>query len=193
MNTHYQGLIFDCDGTLADTMPAHYVSWYETMGRYGIDFPEDRFYALGGVPTERVVAILAQEAGIELDAPAVAREKEEHFHRSLEQIERVEPVVAIADEHRGKLPMAVATGSERWSAERMLHHLGILSWFDALVCADDVERHKPEPDTFLLAAERLGVAPADCLVYEDTDLGMEAARRAGMDAVDVRAMRRGEV
>ena len=186
----HKGLIFDCDGTLADTMPAHYIAWRATMERHGIEFTEDRFYELGGVPTEGVVAILAGEQGVALDAAAVGREKENLFHESLERVERVHPVVAVADAWRGKLPMAVATGSERWSAERMLDHLGILGWFDALACADDVAHHKPAPDTFLLAAERLGVAPAACLVYEDTDLGMEAARRAGMDAVDVRTLHR---
>jgi beta-phosphoglucomutase family hydrolase len=186
--TDYDALIFDCDGTLADTMPAHYVSWRATLASYGIPFSEDRFYALGGVPTTKVVQIVADEAGVSVDAEAVSNEKEHMFHQSLEEVGPVVPVVEIARTHRGALPMAVATGSERWSVDRMLGHLGILDWFDALACADDVTNHKPEPDTFLYAAERLGIVPARCLAYEDTDLGIESARRAGMDTVDVRSM-----
>ncbi|MBI1370336.1 MAG: HAD-IA family hydrolase [Planctomycetes bacterium] len=184
----YLGLIFDCDGTLADTMPAHFLAWNTTLHRYNLHLPEDRFYSLGGVPTNKIVAMLADEAGLSLDVEAVAHEKELAFHEALHEIGCIEPVVAIAAEHRGKLPMAVATGSLRWSAERMLKHLNILDWFDALVCADDVTRHKPEPDVFLEAARRIGVAPQRACAYEDTDLGIEAARRAGMDCVDVRTM-----
>ena len=182
-------LIFDCDGTLADTMPAHYVSWTETLRRYGIDFPEDRFYAMGGLPTVQVVEILAAEAGVDVDAAAVGREKEEAFHEaSLRRVEAIEPVVAVARRHRGMLPMAVATGSERWSAERILGHLGLLEWFEALVPSEEVSNPKPAPDVYVEAARRLGVSPERCRAYEDTDPGIESARAAGMDVVDVRML-----
>lgn len=181
-------LIFDCDGTLADTMPAHFVAWNVVLHRYQLHLDEDRFYALGGVPTENIVAMLAGEAGVTIDVPAVAREKDEEFHLVLHQIGRIEAVVSIAEANRGKLPMAVATGTVRWSADRVLRQIGVLDWFDAIVCADEVERPKPAPDVYLEAARRLGVAPADCRVYEDTDLGLEGARAAGMDVVDVRPL-----
>jgi beta-phosphoglucomutase family hydrolase len=184
----YAALIFDCDGTLADTMPAHYMAWTTTMKRYGIDFTEQRFYALGGVPTKNIVAMLADEAGVALDVDAVAIEKEHAFHEYLHQVGRIDPVVAIAEAHRGKLPMAVATGTERWSVERVLDQIGIRDWFDFIACADEVAAPKPAPDVYLEAARRIGVDPARCCVYEDSDLGLEGARRAGMAAVDVRPM-----
>lgn len=189
MHTRYDALIFDCDGTLADTMPGHYVSWRKTMSRYGISFTEERFYALGGVPTVKIIEMLAAEAGLTLDAAAVAQEKEQAFHEvSLASVKPVEPVVAIARQYRDKMPVAVATGSAGWAARVVLEHIGVLDWFQTLVAAEDTENHKPEPDVYLEAARRLKVDPTRCCAFEDTDMGLESARRAGMTAIDIRTM-----
>jgi beta-phosphoglucomutase-like phosphatase (HAD superfamily) len=181
-------LIFDCDGTLADTMPAHYRAWVEILQPYGISFPEDRFYAMGGMPTGKIVEALFSEVGKVPDVEALTRQKEEAFVAKMGAIRPVEKVVAIARRGRGTTPMAVASGGHRHMVELTLRHIGILDWFPVLVAAEDTLRHKPEPDVFLEAARRLGVAPAACTVYEDTDLGIEAARRAGMRWVDVRRL-----
>jgi beta-phosphoglucomutase family hydrolase len=183
-----RGLIFDCDGTLADTMPAHYRAWAATMERHGIHFSEQRFYELGGVPSRRIVEMLAREQGVAADPGHVAREKEAAFLQYIDAVQPVVAVVEIARQHRGILPMAVASGGLRPIISRILTQLNIFDWFDTIVTAEDTVRHKPEPDVFLEAARRLGVAPAACVVYEDTDLGLEAARRAGMRGVDVRPM-----
>jgi beta-phosphoglucomutase family hydrolase len=181
------GLIFDCDGTLADTMPAHYRAWTAVLGRYGIPFPETRFYELGGVPTGKIIRILSAETGVPLaDVDAVAAEKESAFLANIHVIRPLETVVATAAAYRGKLPLAVASGGYRETITRTLDQLGIRDWFDAMVVAEDTTRHKPEPDVFLEAARRLQVPPAACVVFEDTDIGLEAARRAGMASVDVR-------
>lgn len=182
----YQALIFDCDGTLADSMPAHYLAWCATLPRYGLHLPEDRFYALGGVPTARIVQMLGDEAGLTLDPHTVAAEKEAHFHANLSNIMPIEPVLAIARQHHGKLPMAVATGSLRHTAEPTLRQINALHLFDTLVCTEDVANPKPAPDIYLEAARRLGVAPRHCRVYEDTETGIQGATAAGMDVVDVR-------
>ena len=181
-------LIFDCDGTLADTMPAHYVAWCDTLSRHGMHFPEDRFYELGGVPAHRIAAMLAAEQGRQVDPHALALEKEHAFEDRLASICAVEPVVTIAREYHGRLPLAVATGGFRHVVERSLDLLDIRHLFDALVSHEDVEHHKPAPDTYLLAAERLGVVPGECCAFEDTDLGLQAIRAAGMHAVDIRAL-----
>lgn len=188
LDERFEGLIFDMDGTLADTMPTHFVAWSQTLDRYGIPFPEDRFYGLGGVPAPVIVGMLAKEQGVSLDADAVAHEKEALFLELLQQVQPVHPVRAIAEAHRGKLPMAIATGSPRWVADIILNSLGIASWFAALVSADDIEHPKPAPDVFLEAARRLGVAPERCLAFEDTQLGMQSARAAGMQAVDIHTL-----
>jgi beta-phosphoglucomutase-like phosphatase (HAD superfamily) len=188
MTTDPKALIFDCDGTLADSMPVHYRAWAKTMASHGIDFTEKRFYELAGWPADKIAAQLSQETGRPLDALAVAQEKDREFLRQIHLVGPNEPVVEVARRHRGVLPMAVGSGTVREIVEKELAALGILDWFDAIVCAEDVERHKPEPDVFLAAARLLGVSPADCVVYEDGDPGLEAARRAGMQSVDVRKM-----
>jgi beta-phosphoglucomutase family hydrolase len=183
---HVRGIIFDLDGTLADTMPSHYEAWSTILDRYGLEMSEDRFYALGGWPTEKVANLLIGEAGRDIDAAKLSIEKELLFAENLHLVQPVEHVTAVARDHRGHLPLAVATGATRDICEQILDHLDIRDWFDAVVSADEVERHKPNPDVFLEAARRLGVEPKHCLVYEDTDPGLEAARRAGMGHVDVR-------
>lgn len=183
-------LIFDFDGTLADTMPLHWQAWQAVTRRHGIRFTEEEFYGLGGVPSRKILARLAGEQGLSLDPLAVAKEKEEAYLDLIGHIQPVPEVVAIANEFRGRLPMAVATGGTRDVVGLGLERLGIRPWFAALVSSEDVLHHKPAPDTFLVAANRLGVEPRLCRAYEDTDLGMEAIRAAGMEAVDVRLMRR---
>ena len=186
-----KGFIFDLDGTLADTMPWHYRAWVTIADRYGLTFPEDRFYSLGGVPTAKIAAQLLAAAGLDMDPVAVAKEKERAYLTSLAEganILPIEPVVEIARRHRAEGPIAVASGSLRHLIDRTLAQLGIADWFTAVVGAEDTTRHKPEPDVFLEAARRIGIAPADCTVYEDTGIGLEAARRAGMRGVDVRPL-----
>ena len=182
------GLIFDCDGTLADTMPAHYRAWTSMLGRYGIPFPEARFYAMGGMPTAAIIRVLAAEVGVMVeDVERMVLEKEAAFLESLHAVRPLELVVEVAAAYRGKLPLAVASGGYRETITRTLDRLGLRDWFDTVVTAEDTPRHKPDPDVFLEAARRLGVPAAGCVVFEDTDIGLEAARRAGMPGVDVRA------
>ncbi len=187
---NYRAIIFDCDGTLADTMPAHYLAWSHILRRHELTLSEDRFYELGGWPTARILEMLAGETGRALDVQSLAWEKETRFVQSLHTIRAIEPVVAVVHEVRGKMPIAVATGAVRSICEAILERIGLAGVFDALVCSDDVTHHKPDPEVFLEAARRLNVAPVECLVYEDTDPGLEAAHRAGMTTIDVRSFYR---
>jgi HAD superfamily hydrolase (TIGR01509 family) len=192
MQKPMRGFIFDLDGTLADTMPSHFVAWSRVAARHGLTFPEPRFYSLGGVPTDKIAAMLITEAGLTLDPQVIALEKEQTYYDGLGPggIRGIEPVLALARTHRERNegPLAIASGSVRRLVTRTLDALGIAGWFAAIVAAEDTARHKPEPDVFLEAARRIGVDPAACLVYEDTDIGLEAARRAGMEPVDVRPL-----
>jgi beta-phosphoglucomutase family hydrolase len=184
-----QALIFDCDGTLADTMPLHWRAWQVITHRYQIHFPEERFYSLGGVPTRDILKMLAKEQGrMDFEPLVAAREKESEYLKLMPQVGPVKPVVEIAREFRGKLPMGVASGGSRNSIRQVLSHLGILEWFGAVVTNEDVVNQKPAPDIFLEAAKRLGVNPAACRAFEDTELGLTAIRAAGMEAIDVRPM-----
>ena len=176
------------DGTLADTMPTHFVAWTRTMNKYGISFPEDRFYSLGGVPAPVIVEMLAKEQGVSVNANAVSEEKEELFLELLIEVQPILPVKAIAESYRGKLPMAIATGSPRWVTEIILKNLNMLDWFDALATADDIINPKPAPDVFILAAQSIGVDPKACFAFEDTKLGMKSAEAAGMDVIDIHTL-----
>jgi beta-phosphoglucomutase family hydrolase len=179
-------LIFDCDGTLADSMPIHWRAWQVVVRRYGLQFSERRYYSLGGVPSRDILKMLSREQGIDLDPIAAAREKETEYLKLLAEVEPIHAVVEVARRHHGRIPLAVASGGTRHAIDTVLRHLGIRDLFHAVVTSEDVTRPKPAPDIFLEAARRLGVPPAWCVAYEDTDLGLEAIRAAGMRAVDVR-------
>jgi beta-phosphoglucomutase family hydrolase len=184
---HAKAIIFDCDGTLADTMPAHFEALLEVLPRYQFELSEDRFYALGGWPTEKVIELLASEAGRAVDVTAIAHEKEAAYQSLLSHVQPIEPVIDVVNRNRGKLPMAVATGAYRNICAATLRQIGLPSdVFEAIVSCEDVTRHKPAPDIFLDAARRLGIPASECVVYEDSDPGIEAARQAGMACVDVR-------
>jgi beta-phosphoglucomutase family hydrolase len=191
MKAHFEpkGLIFDCDGTLADTMPLHWHAWQIITQRHSLHFPEDRFYSLGGVPSRDILKMLAQEQGRSLDHIAIAHEKEEAYLPLMAKVGPVHAVVEIAKANHGKIPMAVASGGTRKTIGDVLEHLNIRHLFDAVVTSEMVRHQKPAPDIFLEAARLIGVQPKSCRAYEDTDLGLTAIRAAGMDAVDVRKLR----
>jgi beta-phosphoglucomutase-like phosphatase (HAD superfamily) len=182
----YEGLIFDCDGTLTNSMPLHYLAWHETMTRYGIEFPEPRFYAMGGMPSEKIIEVLSSEQGVTVDVDLATEEKEANFIARIPEVERLAHVTDIAERHLHRIAMSVASGGMRDIVADQLRAIGVADWFPVLVGSEDTELHKPEPDVFLCAAERMGVDPKRCLVFEDSPLGFQAAQKAGMDWVDVR-------
>ena len=186
--SHIRGIIFDCDGTLADTMPLHWKAWQVISKKYRFHFPEDRFYALGGVPSRHILQMISAEQGIPMDHIAVSKEKEEAYLPFLKEVREIECVVSVARAAFGVIPMAVASGGTKHIIEEVLNHLGIRHFFNAVVTSEDVVHQKPAPDIFLEAARRIGVHPASCRAYEDTDLGMRSIRAAGMEAIDVRPL-----
>ncbi len=184
-----RGLIFDFDGTLADTMPLHWRAWGRVMREHGLTLTKERFYALGGVPARDIIRMLADEQDLDVDHAAALRDKGQFYLDILHEAELIEITMQIVRAHAGRLPMAIATGGSRRIVTQVLAHLEIDHYFDALVTNEDVQNQKPAPDIFLEAARRIGVPPEECRAYEDTDLGMEAIRAAGMEAIDVRPMR----
>lgn len=188
----YSGLVFDLDGTLVDTMPSHYLAWQAALQPHGLVFSEERFYALGGVHAEAIIRLLAEEQGKSVDAIALAADKEARFVAGITKVEPIKPVLKIAECYRGKIPLAIATGSPLWLANTMLQSLGIFDWFQAIVGAESVAHPKPAPDCFLRAAELIGVKPESCHAFEDAELGMLAAQRAGMQVTHVRTLMQAE-
>ncbi len=183
----FRALLFDCDGTIADSMPLHYVAWKRALGEHGCEFPEDIFYAWGGMPAAEIIATLGRQQNIAMPIADVERRKEALYYEMLPDLSAVPEVLAEIDRNwtGAKLPMAVVSGSTRDSVTRSLAALGLLDRFATLVCAGDYARSKPAPDPFLVAAQQLGVEPSACLVFEDTEMGIQAATAAGMASVKI--------
>jgi beta-phosphoglucomutase-like phosphatase (HAD superfamily) len=182
----FSGYIFDCDGTLADTMPLHYRAWKRVLAEHGMGFSEAFFYDLGGRPTELIFERLRADHGLEVtDVNGAVLRKEEYFAELLHEVQPIEAVVSVARRWHGSVPLAVASGGFRRYVELTLDAIGIRHLFDAVVCVEDYARAKPFPDPFLVAAARLNVPPDECLVFEDSVLGVEAATAAGMQSVVV--------
>ncbi|NBR49205.1 HAD family phosphatase [bacterium] len=179
----FGGYIFDCDGTIADTMPLHFVAWTKAMKDLGGVFPEDLFYSLGGTPATVIVGMLNQKYGLAMDPSKTVRCKEDYYLQMIPEVKPIEPVLAIARKMHGLVPLAIASGGHREIVIATLRALRIESLFTAIVCAEDYVNGKPSPDPFLKAAMLMGVAADACVVFEDTAIGIEAAKAAGMDWV----------
>ncbi len=180
-----KGLIFDLDGTIADTMPAHFIAWRDTCKKHGINFTTDLFMELAGIPLYPTVERLNKIFGTNLDPVLLGEEKEDIFRATVTQTKIIEPVADIIRKYHGILPMAVGTGGQREIAEETLRAVGMEKYFNILVSADDITNPKPHPETFLKCAHQMGITPGECQVFEDGALGMIAAREAGMKLVDV--------
>ncbi|HXJ45210.1 MAG TPA: HAD-IA family hydrolase [Candidatus Dormibacteraeota bacterium] len=177
--------LFDCDGTIADSMPLHYKAWKQILGEWNCEFSEERFYAWGGMPIVEIISTLNKEYGLSMPVEVLAARKENLYFELLPELQPVPEVVEHVLAMHGKIPFAVVSGSTRDSVVASLTTLRLLDRFDALVCAGEYQNSKPHPEAFLLAAEKLGVHPNTCLVFEDTDMGIEAATAAGMKSARV--------
>jgi HAD superfamily hydrolase (TIGR01509 family) len=177
--------LFDCDGTVVDSMPLHFLAWKQALGEWNCAFSEDTFYAWGGLPVAEVISRLNVEHGLKMPVAAVEVRKEHLYYDNISRLQVVPEVVEHIEAMYGKIPFAVVSGSTRESVVKSLEVVGLLDKFETLVCAGDYAKSKPDPEPFLLAASRLAVAPAACLVFEDTDMGIQAATAAGMASVKV--------
>jgi len=183
----FRAYLFDCDGTLADSMPLHYIAWKKTLAEWKGAYPEELFYSWGGRPVREIISRLNEMQGLQMPVEAVAERKEARYLELLPELKPIPEVVEIVERNFGRIPMAVVSGSRRDSVVGSLTAIHLLDKFDTIVSAEDYTNGKPAPDGFLLAAQRLGVPPTECLVFEDTDLGIQAATAAGMASVLVPA------
>jgi HAD superfamily hydrolase (TIGR01509 family) len=181
----YAGYIFDCDGTLADSMPLHYRAWVDTVQKYGGQMPEDLFYALGGWPSTKMVEFLNERFGSALDPAIVAFEKERLYVERIATTQPIREVANFAREVAEFAKISVASGGVLPIVTRTLETIGFKDFFPVIVTTEQVKRGKPFPDMFLEAADRMSVLPPDCLVLEDSVAGFEAAKAAGMDYAKV--------
>jgi beta-phosphoglucomutase family hydrolase len=182
----FRAYLFDMDGTIADSMPLHYIAWKQALAEYGCPlFPEDLFYSWGGMPVREIVATLNQRHSLSMPIEEVAHRKEGLYYELLPQLTAVPEVLEQIEEAHQRIPFAVVSGSTRESVTKSLDVLGLRDKFVVLVCAGDYKNAKPDPEPFLLAAKKLNVPPASCLVFEDTAMGIQAATAAGMQSVRI--------
>ena len=182
----YAGYIFDCDGTLADSMPVHYGAWADTVRKYGGQIPEDLFYSLGGWPSRKMVELLNERFRSSLDPETIANEKEQLYVQRIDTIRAIPEVADFARQVAAFAKVSVASGGILPVVTKTLEAIGFEDFFSVIVTSEQVKRGKPFPDMFLEAARRMGVPPPDCLVLEDSPAGFEAATSGGMDYVVVR-------
>lgn len=185
-NESAEGLIFDLDGTLLDSIGLHWRAWQEACRIYGVEIEFEFFINHTGKPAEKIAQIIVDNYNIQATSLELLKEKERMVYQHIDTIKPIEAVVAVAKENYGKRPMAVGTGSDRRRAELMLTQANIRHLFVAVVCAEDVERHKPYPDTFMKCADIMGIPYDKCEVFEDGAPGLQAATTAGMIATDVK-------
>jgi len=181
-----KALIFDLDGTLSDSLQLHVAAWNKVADIYGFKFDPQIVYDMTGSPTIAFARRIIDIYKIDADPEEMVKIKQHSFWDSAELLQPIEQVTKIVEKYHNILPMSVGTGACRKSAEVQLKTLQIYDYFDFIVTADDVKNHKPEPDTFLECARLMGVDPSKCQVFEDGDLGIVAAKTAGMIITDVR-------
>ncbi len=184
----FEAYIFDCDGTLADSMPLHYAAFQKSFVEMGveIELSPEVYYGLAGVPIHEFARYLDKKYGTSIDSHELDEVKNRFYRDTLDQVGPVDAVVDVLKDSVGKHRIAVASGGTRHCVGRTLQLLEIDQWVEVMVTAEDVERGKPAPDIFLKSAELLDVDPKACLVFEDAGLGIEAAHAAGMQAVHVK-------
>lgn len=182
----YEALLFDCDGTLADTMPGHWQAWQKFGENTGVVLSETQFYELAGVPTYDIINQLTHYKLPHEELVRMSDLKEHHYLSDLSHVKPIAKVYEVVKAYQNKKPMGIVTGGTRDVVTKTLQALKMMDVFDTVVSANDVEHPKPAPDTFLLAASHLNVDPKNCIVFEDADPGLLGAKAAGMDTIDVR-------
>jgi len=188
MYDDYQGLIFDMDGTLLDTERPHIKAWQQVLAKYDMEYDYNFMKQFNGAPTYNFARIIIEKHNRDIDPAIIVEEKVKIVESIiLDEVEML-PLFDVVKQYYGKKPMAIGTGSRRRLAEQLLNHLGVRHYFDAIVGADDVQTHKPSPETFLLCANLIQVEPQKCVVFEDADFGIQAAKAANMHFVDVRSL-----
>lgn len=185
IDSNAKALIFDLDGTIANSMPLHFVAWKKAAAVMGLEYTTEFLLSCAGMPCKKIIAKMNKDLNQDINENEFSLLKDSFFKEELVKVEGISAVVDLIHEYHNKLPMAVGTGGKRYFANKTLEYLNLTEYFPVVICAEDVENHKPFPDTFLRCASLLGVQAKDCIVFEDAVLGIQAAKSAGMQCIDV--------
>lgn len=180
-----KALIFDLDGTVANTMQNHFTSWRKAILPYGIDFNAELFMQLTGMPRIATIEKLNELFGTKMDPLKVGTIKETHFKKLANLTQEISVVADVVRKYHTVLPISIGTGSTKNGAKKTLEVIDMQRYFDIVITADDITNPKPHPETFLKCAELMDVDPKECVVFEDGILGMQAAEKAGMMVIDI--------
>lgn len=186
ISDNIKGLIFDLDGTLIHSMPLHYEAWKDVFSDLDFDFSREMFLSTAGMPTEKIFGMIKSKFNLDFDVEQLSIKKEALYAKKMHNLKVIDEVANLVHRNYGQKAMSVGTGSPRSNAQKSLQTVGLDKYFTILVSKDDVKQHKPHPETFLKCAELMGVEPGNCQVFEDGDLGIEAANACGMKVTDVR-------
>ncbi|GAA6186908.1 beta-phosphoglucomutase family hydrolase [Aliiglaciecola sp. NS0011-25] len=181
----YKGIVFDMDGTLIDSMGSHATAWQQTCESFGIPYDREYIHSLGGVPTREIAKLLNEKYGLNCDLNGVAKKKRDAWLALDDNLTIIPDTFGVMQRYQGKLKMGVGTGSERTNAIRMLTETGLLDRLETVVTSSDVTQGKPHGETFLTVAKNMGLTAKECVVFEDTKIGKQAAENAGMDCIMV--------
>ncbi len=187
MYDQYAALIFDMDGTLVDSGQLHEFAWTAMLNKYGIPIDRALMRSLAGVPTKGTIEILLEKFNVKVEASLDEMNdfKEQVVHDNMHKYVKPTALIEVAQRYHGKKPMAIGTGAYTQEATTILGLCGLDKYIQVVVGADQVQNPKPAPDTFLRCAELLGVEATQCVVFEDSKLGLQAAASAGMAGIDV--------
>jgi beta-phosphoglucomutase family hydrolase len=180
-----KALIFDLDGTVANTMQNHFTAWRKAILPYGIDFTADLFMQLTGMPRKATINKLNELYGTSMDPQVVGDIKGTHYYAIANETQPIPVVTDIVRKYHTLLPMSIGTGSTKFGAHKTLKAIGMERYFDVVITADDIVYPKPHPETFLKCSEFMGIKPEKCVVFEDGILGIQAAKEAGMMVIDI--------
>lgn len=185
-NGNVKALIFDCDGTLVDSMPLHMKAWEHAFDQFEETYDKDFLFALKGMKETEIIDAYNKKFRTSIDPIKIVNTKHDYFIQHINEVQPIKPIVDIAESYYGNLPLAVVSGSIKDIVHSELKVVNILDLFDIILTADDPYKPKPDPDIFIAAAKGLRIEAEDCLVFEDGDPGLEAASKAGMKSIDIR-------
>lgn len=182
---NYEAFLYDCDGTLADNMQAHKLAYHGTASNYGVDLDLNMIDEFAGMPTVLFAKEITKRYAVALPDSFAGEKSQLFIEKYIEETQPVHHVAQHLKNHVGKVKIAVVSGGSRKTVTKTLTILGLLPLIDVMVCAGETPNGKPAPDPFLAAAAALGVSPDKCMVFEDAELGVQAATAAGMNWVRI--------